>query len=435
MTASTGLARASAARAVSAVMAGRSLDAALDAVRATTPSADMALVQEIAYGTLRAYTQLRFIAERFLQKSLRHQDQDILALILIGLYQLRGMRVPAHAAVAQTVAATQALGKGWAKGLVNAILRTYLREAASLEEPIAADPVLRYSHPAWLLEALQHDWPAQWEAIAAANNEHAPMALRVNLCRTTRADYMAALAKAGLESQASAHLDSGVLLARPAGVHALPGFPAGLVSVQDLAAQYAAVLLDAQPGERVLDACAAPGGKTAHVLERSPHIAELVAVDIDAQRLTRVRDNLTRLGLDATLLAADAAVPEGWWDGRMFDRILLDAPCSATGVIRRHPDIKLHRRPSDVAQLEATQARLLTALWPLLARGGKLLYVTCSVLSRENDRQVAAFCAQHPDARPLELVIPDALSRGAGWQILPGTSGMDGFFYACLQKS
>lgn len=435
MSASAGPARASAARVVSTVMGGRSLDAALDTVRASTPSADMPLAQEMAYGTLRAHTQLRFIAERFLQKPLRQQDQDVLALILVGLYQLRGMRVPTHAAVAQTVAATQDLRKGWAKGLVNAILRSYLREAASLDAPIAADPALRYSHPAWLLEALQQDWPAQWEAIAAANNEHPPMSLRVNLHRTTRADYMLALAQAGLEAQASAHLDSGVVLARPAGVQALPGFAAGLVSVQDLAAQYAAVLLDAQPGQHVLDACAAPGGKTAHVLERTPTLAGLIAVDIDAQRLTRVRDNLARLGLDATLIAADAADPGGWWDGRTFDRILLDAPCSATGVIRRHPDIKLHRRPSDVVQLEATQAKLLTALWPLLARGGKLLYVTCSVLSRENDRQVAGFCAQHPDARPMELVIPHALPRGAGWQILPGTADMDGFFYACLQKT
>ncbi len=416
-------------------MAGRSLDVALDGVRAATPSADMALVQEMVYGTLRTYTQLRYIAERFLQKPLRQQDQDVLALLLVGLYQLRGMRVSTHAAVAQTVAATQALRKDWAKGLVNAILRSYLREAASLDAPIAADPVLRYSHPAWLLEALQQDWPAQWEAIAAANNEHAPMALRVNLHRTTREDYLAMLAQAGLEAQASPHLDGGVVLDRPAGVQALPGFSVGLVSVQDLAAQHAAALLDAQPGERVLDACAAPGGKTAHVLERAPGIAELVAVDIDQGRLARVRENLARLRLDASLVVADAAQPEGWWDGRPFNRILLDAPCSATGVIRRHPDIKLHRRPGDVVQLEATQARLLSALWPLLVRGGKLLYVTCSVLSRENDRQVSGFCGLHSDARPLELVIPGAVPRGAGWQILPGTSGMDGFFYACLQKT
>lgn len=430
-----GSARASAARAVSAVIAGRSLDTALETVRAATPSADMALVQEMAYGTLRAYTQLRFIAERFLQKPLRPQDHDILALLLVGLYQLRGMRVPAHTAVALTVAATQVLRKEWAKGLVNAVLRSYLRAAASLDAPIAADPVLRYSHPAWLLEALQQDWPAHWEAIAAANNQHAPMALRVNLRRTTRADYTAALAQAGLEAQASPHIDSGVVLARPAGVNALPGFAAGLVSVQDLAAQYAALLLDAQPGERVLDACAAPGGKTAHILERTPDLAELVAIDIDPQRLARVHENLARLDLGATLVAADAAIPDSWWDGRTFDRILLDAPCSATGVIRRHPDIKLHRRPSDVAQIEATQARLLAALWPLLARGGKLLYVTCSVLSRENDRQMGGFGVQHPDARAVELVIPGALPRGTGQQILPGTFGMDGFFYACLQKT
>jgi 16S rRNA (cytosine967-C5)-methyltransferase len=428
-----GAARASAARAVSAVMAGRSLDVALDAVRAATPSGDMALVQEMTYGTLRAYNQLRFIVEHFLQKTLRQQDQDVLALLLIGLYQLRGMRVPPHAAVAQTVAATKAMRKEWAKALVNAILRGYLREAASLEPPIAADPVLRHSHPAWLLEALQQDWPAQWEAIASANNEHAPMALRVNLQRTTRGKYLAMLTQAGVGAQAGADVDSAVVLARPAGVQALPGFGDGLVSVQDLAAQYAAVLLDAQAGQRVLDACAAPGGKTAHVLERTRDI-DLLAVDIDAQRLARVRENLSRLHLDAKLVVGDAALPDVWWDGRPFDRILLDAPCSATGVIRRHPDIKLHRRPSDIAQLAATQTRLLAALWPLLTRGGKLLYVTCSVLSRENDRQVSDFCALHADARPVELVIPSAVPRGAGWQILPGTSGMDGFFYACLQK-
>jgi 16S rRNA (cytosine967-C5)-methyltransferase len=359
-------------------------------------------------------------------------------LLLVGLYQLLYMRVAAHAAVQETVEAAQALNKGWAKGFLNAVLRRAQRELPRLRARLARDERLALAHPEWLLARLQEAYPEDWRAIAAANNERPPMTLRVHRGRIAPADYAAKLAAAGLAARAVADIDDALTLDTPVPVERLPGFAQGEVSVQDAAAQLAAGLLDARPGARVLDACSAPGGKAAHILERHPQV-ELVALDVDAQRLARVRANFTRLGLHGTLLAGDAGEPAGWWDGRAFDRILLDAPCSATGVIRRHPDIRLHRRPADLERLAAGQARLLNALWPLLAPGGKLLYVTCSILPHENDQPLAAFLARHGDAHAQTLAHP-ALARYArpttlGFQILPGDAGLDGFYYAGVAKA
>ncbi|MBI3571256.1 MAG: 16S rRNA (cytosine(967)-C(5))-methyltransferase RsmB [Gammaproteobacteria bacterium] len=427
-------ARAAAARVLEQVVAhGHYLDSALDAVRIEAVS-DAALIQELAYGTLRWFHQLAGIAALLLTKPLKPKDQDVYALLLAGLYQLRTLRVATHAAVDETVAATEALGKPWAKGLINACLREYLRRSADMDKRIAQDPTLRLSHPVWLLEKFRDAWPDDWERIAQVNNERPPLTLRVNLRRQTRSAYLEKLRAADITAQSVSILDTDITLVTPVSVTTLPGFIGGAVSVQDAAAQWAAALLDAQPEERVLDACAAPGGKTGHILERTPELAELVALDREPARVALIEQNIKRLGLKARLITADASAPGGSWGGQPFDRILLDVPCSATGVIRRHPDIKLRRQPEDLPKLTATQARLLTALWPLLRPGGKLLYVTCSILPEENEQQMTAFLAREDSAAEAPLPTTVGRERAVGRQILPGDHGMDGFYYACLLK-
>ena len=433
-------ARATAARIVSAVYRGRSLDAALAEVFSVSSAelvSERALIQEMAYGALRWHFQLLPLVRGFLEKPFKDKDADLEALLVIGFYQLLHMRVAAHAAVKETVEATLVLKKGWAKGMTNAVLRRVLREEAPIRARIAANEQLALAHPAWLLARLKEVYPENWHGIAAANNTRPPLCLRVHCGKISRAAYHDQLTQAGIVARPVPDVDSALILESPVPVEALPGFRLGEVSVQDAAAQLAAMVLDARAGERVLDACAAPGGKAAHILERVPQVS-LVALDVDAQRLVRVRENFARLGLAGAVLQGDAADPSGWWDGQPFDRILLDAPCSATGVIRRHPDIRLHRTPVDIARLAATQARLLDALWPLLAPGGKLLYVTCSILPEENAQQLVAFRARQPDALA-ETIVHPALERharhaGAGFQILPGASDIDGFYYAHVTK-
>jgi 16S rRNA (cytosine967-C5)-methyltransferase len=433
-------ARAASARAVAAVHQGRSLDASLAEVFSMLPPAlagERALIQEMAYGALRWHFQLLPLLSGCLDKPIKESDADLQALLIIGFYQLLHMRVAPHAAVKETVEAAAVLKKNWAKGMINAVLRRLLREAESIRARIDADENLALAHPAWLLTRIKTAWPEDWRAIAAANNARPPLTLRVHLGKITRAAYLARLSEAGLAAHAVPEVDSALTLESPVAVESLPGFAAGDVSVQDAAAQLAALLLDVRPGERVLDACAAPGGKAAHLLERAPQ-ASLLALDVDAQRLERVRENFARLGLAGTIAQGDAARPADWWDGRPFDHILLDAPCSATGVIRRHPDIRLHRTAADIKRLAASQARLLDALWPLLAPGGKLLYVTCSILPEENALQMAAFHARQPDARawnPAHAALErHARPAGSGSQILPGCADMDGFYYAGVTK-
>ncbi len=426
-------ARALAARAVQQVVQeGRALDDAVAGVLATARADDRGFIQEMAYGALRWARQLQAIVGWYVQRPLKAEDQDIAALLLVGLYQLRYMRLPAHAVVMETVETAAVLGKPWAKRLVNAVLRSVQRDAAQVCARIEADAGLHFSHPDWLLARFQQAWPQHWRAICAANNERPPMTLRVNLSKLSRAAYLERLIEAGLSATPLAVSDGALTLGAPCAVTDLPGFADGEVSVQDGGAQLAAVLLDPRPGERVLDACAAPGGKACHVLERAA--VELVAVDRDGARLERLHQNLRRLHLVADVIAADAAEPAGWWDGRPFQRIMLDAPCSASGVIRRHPDIKLHRRPSDLERLARGQARLLAGLWPLLAPGGKLLYVTCSILPEENEDQITRFLAEHADAAPTPLATDIGHARAVGVQLLPGEHELDGFYYACLQK-
>lgn len=429
-------ARTAALRVLEAVLIhGRSLSTVLDpALGLLQVPRDRAFAQEQVFGVLRWYPRLRVLLDHLLQQPLRSRDRDVDIVLLLGLYQIQHTRVPAYAAVNGAVELAKSRGKGWAKGLVNGVLRRFLRERATLEQSLENDPRWRYAHPPWLLKALGDAWPGAVDDIARANNHQAPMTLRVNLARGSREAYLEALEDRGLEAHPGRHSASAVVLVEPCPVEALPGFSGGRVAVQDEAAQLAAGLLAPGPGHRVLDACAAPGGKTAHLLEFAPDAA-VVALDRSLERLSRVTDNLARLGLSGDVIAGDAGDPDGWWDGTPFQRILLDAPCSATGVIRRHPDVKVLRRADDIAPLAQGQLHLLEALWPLLAEGGSLLYATCSVLPQENSHVVRGFLARHPEAR--HVPIPAAWGRpvAVGRQILPGEDEMDGFYYALLHKA
>jgi 16S rRNA (cytosine967-C5)-methyltransferase len=394
---------------------------------------DRALLSALLHEGARWWLRYDAMLERLLQKPLRGREPVVHALLVLGLVQLAVLGLPEYAAVAGTVEASRAIKRPQLAGLVNAVLRRFLRERAALEAALARDRVAHSAHPPWLLQELAADWPQETDAVLAANNAAAALTLRVNCRRATREDLLQRLLGAGHAAAPHAWLGDAIVLEESTDVTALPGYAQGHFSVQDGAAQLAPALLDLADGQRVLDACAAPGGKTAHCLER--HTLDLLALDRDPDRLGQVRDNLARLGLAAQLVAGDAAQPSAWWDGRRFDRILLDAPCSATGVIRRQPDIRLHRRGGDIGRLAAEQHALLDALWPLLRPGGRLVYATCSVLRRENQQQIEAFLARTPQARALAAVPPHfGLVAGAGRQNLPGVDGMDGFFYAIVEK-
>jgi 16S rRNA (cytosine967-C5)-methyltransferase len=397
-------------------------------------AADSALLQEMCYGSLRWFYRLDVITSMLLNKPLKERDQDIFCLLLIGLYQLEFMHIPAHAVVKETVDAVLALRKHWAKGLVNALLREYQRNADQLRDDWQQDQEARYAHPAWIIARLERDWPQYYQQILDANNQRPPMVLRVNQQQTTTAQYRQQLAEQGIQASLSAFVDSALILEQAVNVHELPGFTQGLVSVQDSAAQLAAGLMQLQSGMRVLDACCAPGGKTLHMLQACPQLQQLVALDIDADRIGQVQENLDRAGASAELLVGDAATPESWWDGRPFERILVDAPCSGSGVIRRHPDIKLLRSSADIEHLVSRQADILAALWPLLAPGGMLVYSTCSVIRQENEQQINAFLGHHDSAREQRIDAEWGFQCTPGRQILPGIQGMDGFYYACLEK-
>jgi len=391
-------------------------------------------VKAACYGVLRYYLRLQAYLELLMDRPLKRKDLDLYCLLLSGLYELFEMQTPDHAVVSQTVNAVELLNKPWARGLVNAILRNALRRRAQLENSVRQQDQARYLHPRWLIDLLQQDWPQQWQNILAQNNLPAPMTLRVDTLRCPRTSYLEQLGQAGIQAHSVDHVPTALTLEQPVDVQELPGFSAGLVSVQDAAAQLAAQLLDPQAGERILDACAAPGGKTLHILQQQPGLAELLALDSEPTRLPRLRENLSRAGLKANILTGDGRQPADWWDGQVFDRILLDAPCSASGVIRRHPDIKLLRRQQDLKALAQTQAQLLDALWPLLKSGGMLLYATCSVLNVENEQQIHNFVQRHGDARSLPPAVSWGHVQRHGVQILPGEAGMDGFYYAPIYK-
>ena len=422
--------RAAAAQVLAAVCdEGQSLERQLARIEPQVRERDRGLLRELCYGSLRWQPLLRALLEPLLQKPLKERDGDIRQLLIVGAYQLLYLRIPPHAAISSAVDAARALDKKWAAGLINAILRTLQRDERRLFEQLPAHAA--DAHPAWLWKMIRGAWPEQAEQIFAANNTHPPFCLRVNRAVSTQAEYLERLRGGGFEADACRFAPEGVRLASPCDVNLLPGFADGAASVQDEAAQLAAHLLDVRPGQRVLDACCAPGGKTAHLLELQP-AADLTAIDVSAERLQRVAANLQRLRLKARLIAGDGREPVGWWDGRPFDRILLDAPCSGTGVIRRHPDIKLLRTAADIEQLAELQQQLLAALWPLLAPGGLLLYATCSIMPAENTGTIERFLSTTTSAREVPIEAGWGIPQRAGRQLLPADH--DGFYYALLKK-
>ncbi len=440
MKATAASARSLAAYAVARILReGVTLDAALkDALAAADPKLAPS-VRSLSYGAVRGYFRHEAILRSVLSAPVKSLDLLVRALLSVALYELEDERTPEYAVVDAAVQTAKATDAARAAGLINAVLRRYLRERESLDAEIARNPATRHASPVWLADLLRADWPVRWTQLLAAGDAQAPMWLRVNSQRSTADEYLEMLRSAGIGARSEARVPHAVALDSPCDVHDLPGFAEGLVSVQDLGAQCVTFPLGLAAGHRVLDACAAPGGKTALIAEREPKLSKLVAVDIDPQRLARVRENLGRGNLPADLVSGDAGVPSAWWDGVPFDRILLDAPCSALGVIRRHPDIRLRKSPSDIDKLPQVQRRLLASAWTMLRQGGRLVYATCTLTRSENRDLVAAFLRTTPDAHSLP---PE---EWEGWpqfgeadeygrQILPGEAGADGFYYAALTK-
>lgn len=425
-----------AANVIKSVIAdNRSLDNALEnVIPPTLSSQDKAFVQAMSYGVLRWYEKLNFILNKLLKKPFRNKDKDLQALALLGLYQIGYSRVKAHAAVSETVSATKKSGKSWAAATINAVLRNYLRNREELDQSAEETLAIKTSHPLWLCDAINTDWPAQQLEILTHNNQQAPMTLRVNRSQITVDGYIEKLSEQEINGSPHPYASDAICLENAVEIGRLPNFQEGFASVQDGAAQLAAQLLNPQMGDRVLDACAAPGGKSCHLLEYAPKITELVAIDCDAKRVEKIKENLNRLQLKATLITADAGLTADWWDNKPFDKILLDAPCSATGVIRRHPDIKWLRTKKDIDNLAIIQQSLLEALWPLLAPGGTLLYATCSILKQENEQQIGRFLSNHQEASELPIDAKWGTSCTYGRQIITGENGMDGFYYAHLKK-
>lgn len=403
-----------------------------DAIAIACPKQLDPFTQELCYGVLRFYFKLDF----FLSELTRHpiKDFEIKALLLVGLYQLFFLDKPDYAVVTETVDSTRYLKKAWATKLVNGILRTALRSREILQEKDAQQLSSDFSHPDWLIEMLQTIYPEDWQAILDHNNQHAPMTLRLNLAKQSREDYLEALKAQSIDAMQTVFSPYGICLDKPLPVHKLYGFAQGWVSVQDEAAQLATPLLELSPGQIVLDGCAAPGGKTTHLLEIEPTL-KVIAVDANAKRLERVEENLKRLGLSAELVHTDIKLTHARWGDAYFDRILLDVPCSATGVIRRHPDIKLLRKKSDIAKLAEEQYQTLLSIWPLLKSGGLLLYTTCSILPEENERVLARFLKNHRDAFEMPINAEWGRALSIGRQIFPGESNMDGFYFGRIRKN
>jgi 16S rRNA (cytosine967-C5)-methyltransferase len=415
--------RTSAAKILQSVIyQGESLSSAL-------LEAEDSLVRDLCYGSLRWHEPLSALLNELLTKKLRKKDKDVECLIRVGLYQIIYQKTPDHAAVGETVSALKGLKKPWAKNLVNAVLRNYLRGQEKLQRIIHEQEPAKFSFPQWLIDEIRQAWPDNWQTILFESNQRAPMTLRVNLSIQSRDDYLKKLQAAGIEAKIIDGVETAIRLKKPCNVYDLPGFEMGEASVQDGAAQLASILLDCKEGMTVLDACAAPGGKTGHILESAKSL-EVIAVDSSLSRLERVTQNLQRLKLKAKVVASDALETDNYAKDKQFDRILLDAPCSATGVIRRHPDIKVLRRKSDIKELQQLQKEMIDTLWRKLKPGGILVYATCSILPQENEQQVASFLQNHKDAKAL----PVESSQEYGQQIFPGENSLDGFYLAKLQK-
>jgi 16S rRNA (cytosine967-C5)-methyltransferase len=419
---------------------GVTLDAALKDALAAADAKLFSTVRSLSYGAVRGYFRHEALLSKLLSQPVRSLDLLVRALLSVAFYELEDERTPEYAVVDAAVRTAKATDAARASGLINAVLRRYLRERKALEVEIGRRPDTRHAAPIWLADRFRADWPVRWTQLLAASDTQAPMWLRVNSRLASAAEYLEELRSAGIAARAEERVPHAIVLESPREVHELPGFALGKVSVQDLGAQCVAFPLALAPGLRVLDACAAPGGKTTLIAEREPDLKRLVAVDVDPHRLARVRENLSRASLQAEVIAADSAHPQDWWDGTPFDRILLDAPCSGLGVIRRHPDIRLRKSPSDIDKLPAVQGQLLNSAWQLLAPGGRLVYVTCTVTRSENHDVIAAFLAATPGAA---VVAADTWQGWPGFgetdefgrQILPGEAGADGFYYAALTKA
>lgn len=418
--------RSIAAKAISQVLdQGQSLSAILPDYQRDINPKDKALLQELCFGVMRVLPELEWYSQQLMAKPLTGKQRVLHYLILTGLYQLRYTRIPPHAALSETVNGAVVLKKPQLKGLINGVLRQFQRQEPQLAERFA-NLESRWLHPKWLLSRIQAAYPDKWESVITANNEKPPMWLRINRNHHSAPAYQALLAEAGIDAFYNPAFPDALRLAMPCPVTDLPGFAEGWATVQDSSAQGCALLLAPQDDETVLDLCAAPGGKTTHILEIAPR-AHVMAVDVDKQRLTRVNENLQRLKQHAIIKTGDGRYPEQWAESQMFDRILLDAPCSATGVIRRHPDIKWLRRDSDIDELAALQREILEAIWPYLKPGGTMVYATCSVLPEENIHQVNHFLSVHSDAILTDTPV-------SGYQMLPDAQSGDGFFYAKLTK-
>ncbi len=418
---------------VNVVGQGHSLNRALGQYERELAAEQRPLYRELCYGSLRHYWRLDAALQPCFKKPLKTRDLDIKMLVLLGAYQLFYTRIPPHAAINSAVNACKALNKNWATGMVNAILRNCQRQGDALFQPLS--PAAQAGFPDWLYQQILAAWPEQAEAITSASNSHPPFCLRVNQQQSTREQYLHTLEQYDIAASPCTFAPRGIRLTQAVATSQLPGFTEGQVSVQDEAAQLCCELLELTPGQRVLDACAAPGGKTCAILESEANLTELIALELEASRLARIEENLQRIGLEAKLICADAANTESWWDGQQFDRILLDAPCSATGVIRRNPDIRLHRRPEDIADLATLQLKLLKHLWSTLKPGGLLLYATCSILPQENELTVQAFTQQQSDAELQPIRADYGEDRQGCRQLFPKANGHDGFFYALLRKA
>ena len=387
------------------------------------------LVRDLCYGSLRWHEPLSALLNELLVKQLKKKDKDVECLIRVGLYQIIYQKTPDHAAVGETVTALKGLKKPWAKKLVNAVLRNYLRGQEKLQRIINEQEPAKYAFPKWLIDEIKQAWPDNWQAILIESNKRAPMTLRVNLTMQSRDAYLKKLHAIDIDAKPMSGIETAIVLAKPCNVFDLPDFKQGAVSVQDGAAQMASILLDCKDGMDVLDACAAPGGKTGHILESAKDL-NVIAVDSSESRLERVTQNLQRLNFNATIITSDALDSDKYAKGQLFDRILLDAPCSATGVIRRHPDIKVLRRKSDIKKLQKLQGEMLDVLWKKLKPDGILLYATCSILPQENEQQIHAFLQRHDDAKISGM--KDA--QNCGQQLFPGENDLDGFYLAKLAK-
>ena len=420
---------------------GRSLSDELPKQQEKLQGKDKGLLQEICYGVLRYLPELENDVRQLMQKPLTGKQRVFHFLLLVGVYQIKYMRIPDHASVSETVAATNILKNRHMKALVNGVLRNFVRQQekapTTKDESKLADPI-KYNHPSWFIKKLQQSYPNQWQQILAANQEKPPMWLRVNQQHHNSEQYQQLLTDNNIDINLVEPVSQAISLTKPIDVNKLPGFEQGWLSIQDAAAQQAALLLDCQTGDVVLDCCAAPGGKTCHILEQTPNVSSMTAIDIEESRLLRVSENLARLNLSAEVITGDAVSKE-WWHGKLFDRILLDAPCSGTGVIRRHPDIKWLRKASDIDNLVILQQEILTNIWSLLKPGGTLLYATCSVLPEENSDQIKRFIDENADVQLIDITNNNDDStkehdQQVGWQLKPGENNMDGFYYAKLLK-